>query len=206
MEFYHNIITEKSFKLLLDLKKKYNFILIGGWAVFLYTNSLKSKDVDIIAEFDELSKIQEDYELFKNERLKKYEIKFQEIDVDIYAPHYSFLGIDIAAIKNNSVSREGFKLPALEMLFLLKLYVSQERAGTLKGRKDELDILSLVFLPEFNFKKYFDFIKEFKFEKYHQKFIALIQGAESVKELDINNYQMAKIRNKILSKFDINQK
>lgn len=203
MEFYHNIITEKSFKLLSDLKKKYDFILIGGWAVFLYTHSLKSKDIDIIVEFDELSKIQKDYELFKNERLKKYEIKIQEIDVDIYAPHYSFLGIDIAAIKDNIVSREGFKLPALEMLFLLKLYVSRERAGTSKGRKDEFDILSLAFLPEFNFKKYLDFIKEFKFEKYHQKFIALIQSAESVKELGINNYQMAKMRNKILDKFDI---
>lgn len=202
MEFYHNIITEKSFALLSDLKRKFDFILIGGWAVFLYSHSLKSKDIDIIVEFDELPKIQNEYDLFKNERLKKYEIKFQEIDVDIYVPHYSFLGVEIAAVKDTIMSREGFKLPALEMLFLLKLFVWQERRGTLKGRKDELDLLGLVFLPEFNFQKYLDFVNELKFQEYHQKFIALIKGAESVKELNINNYQMSKKKKQILSEVD----
>ncbi len=203
MEFYHNIITEKSFKLLLDIKRKYDFILIGGWAVFLYSRSLKSKDIDIIVDFDELSKIQESYELFKNERLKKYEIKFQEIDVDIYVPHYSFLGVDIAAIKNNIVSRDGFKLPALEMLFLLKLYVWQERAGTVKGRKDEIDALSIAFLSEFNWQKYLNFTKELKFEKYHQKFISLINNIQNIKELNINNYQMSKKRKEITARISI---
>jgi hypothetical protein len=37
-EFYHDLITEKSLKVLQDLKKKFDFILIGGWAIYLYTN------------------------------------------------------------------------------------------------------------------------------------------------------------------------
>ena len=40
MQYYHEIVTEKSFKFLQGLKKRYRFILIGGWAVFLYSRSL----------------------------------------------------------------------------------------------------------------------------------------------------------------------
>ena len=50
-EFYHELITEKSFKILQDLRKKIKFILIGGWAVFLYARTLKSKDIDIIIDY-----------------------------------------------------------------------------------------------------------------------------------------------------------
>jgi len=57
MQFYHNLITEKSFEHLKGFKKKYNFVLIGGWAVYLYSKSLKSKDIDIIVDYDELAKM-----------------------------------------------------------------------------------------------------------------------------------------------------
>jgi len=50
-EFWHNLITEKSFGLLQNLRKQFDFILIGGWAVYLYTQSLKSKDIDIYIPF-----------------------------------------------------------------------------------------------------------------------------------------------------------
>ena len=50
MQYYHDIITEKSFEFLQELKKKFNFVLIGGWAVFLYARTLKSKDIDIIVD------------------------------------------------------------------------------------------------------------------------------------------------------------
>ena len=57
MQFYHNLITEKSFEHLKGFKKKYNFVLIDGWAVYLYSKSLKSKDIDIIVDYDELAKM-----------------------------------------------------------------------------------------------------------------------------------------------------
>lgn len=46
MQFYNEIITQKSFVFLQGLKKEYEFVLIGGWAVFLYSHGLKSKDID----------------------------------------------------------------------------------------------------------------------------------------------------------------
>ena len=48
MPYYHDLITEKSWQILQELKRRHTFILIGGWAVYLYTKQLKSKDVDVI--------------------------------------------------------------------------------------------------------------------------------------------------------------
>jgi len=71
-----------------DLKKeKFRFIVIGGWAIYLWTGQHKSKDVDIIIpDFKELESLNKRYILKKNDRLKKYEIKIEEIDIDIYLP------------------------------------------------------------------------------------------------------------------------
>lgn len=194
-EFYHNIITEKSFKFLRELKNNCDFILIGGWAVFLYSHALKSKDIDIVIDYPELAKLKEKYDVFKNERLKKYEIKMEETDIDIYLPHYSDLGIDIGQIK--PAAREGFYVPELETLFLLKLYAWQERRGSLKGQKDELDIFSLAILPEFRWKNYLVLTKDFGMEKNNADFIALLKKSREVKELGINEQKMSKIRKKI---------
>lgn len=70
MQFYHNIITQKSFEFLQKLNQQYDFILIGGWAVFLYSHSIKSKDIDIILEYHNLARLKEKYDVFKNDRLK----------------------------------------------------------------------------------------------------------------------------------------
>ncbi|HQO27670.1 MAG TPA: hypothetical protein PKX21_01230 [Candidatus Pacearchaeota archaeon] len=49
-QFYHHLVTEQSFKLLQELKRRLDFILIGGWAVFVYTQALRSKDIDIVVD------------------------------------------------------------------------------------------------------------------------------------------------------------
>lgn len=201
-EFYHNIITEKSFKLLQELRKNYDFILIGGWAVFLYSHSLKSKDINIIIDYPELAKTKEDYNVFKNDRLKKYEIKQGEIDVDIYLPYYSDLGIEVEKIRKRTVIREGFVLPEMETLLFLKLYAWQDRLGSVKGQKDEIDIFSLATLSEFNWQKYLEIIKEFGLEKEHQNFINLIKGTREVRMLGINEQKMSRIRKDILKIFN----
>lgn len=70
MEYYQQLITEKSFKVLQDLKRQYKFILISDWAVFCILKSLKLKDIDIICDYDELERLKEKFDIFKNERLK----------------------------------------------------------------------------------------------------------------------------------------
>ncbi len=144
MQYYHGLIIEKSFKFLQQLKKRYKFILIGGWAVFLYSRSLKSKDIDIIIDYSELGKMKEEYDVSKNDRLKKYEIKTGEFDIDIYLPNYSELGVNLEELQKRTIIKEGFNIPPPEILFLLKLFAWPERQGSAKGKKDELDIFSLA--------------------------------------------------------------
>ena len=199
MQFYNDIITQRSFAYLQGMKKKYKFILIGGWAVYLYSKRLKSKDIDIIVDYDVLAKIKKSDEIFKNERLRRYEINTGNFDIDIYLPHYSDLGIEVAEIQNHIVNKEGFSAPALEILLLMKLFAWHNRRGSSKGQKDELDIFSLAFLPEFNWKKYLEFVKKFNFSEYSREFTRLLKRTRSIKELDINEQKMSKIKKLIMS-------
>lgn len=199
MQFYNDIITQKSFVYLQELSKKYNFILIGGWAVYLYSKSIKSKDIDIIVDYEVLAEIKKTNEIFKNDRLRKYEINEGNFDVDIYVPYYSELGVKIEEIRKNLFSKEGFTVPALEILLLMKLFAWHNRRGSSKGQKDELDILSLASLLEFDWKKYGKFVKKFDFSKYNEEFINLLKSVRGVKELGINEQRMSKIRKKILA-------
>lgn len=204
MPFYHNIITEKSFLYLQELKRKYKFILIGGWAVFLYSKNLKSKDIDIIVEYNELAKIKENFKLlYKNDRLRKYEISKGNFDIDIYVPHYSELGISIEEIQKTAVNKEGFIVPSVEILFLLKLFAWHNRCGSTKGQKDELDIFSLAMLLEFDWKKYLQFINKFNFYEYHKNFIHLLKNAKNIKELGVNEQKLSKVKKEIFRKLSL---
>jgi len=198
MQFYHSLVTEKSYEFLQSLKRDYQFILIGGWAVYLYTRALKSKDIDIIIDYGELTKLRESFDVFKNDRLKKYEIKTGEFDIDIYLPHYSQLGVDAQEIQKKSIAREGFVVPELEMLFLLKLFAWENRRGSAKGRKDELDIFSLIFLPEFDATKYLAQIKKLGMDKLHKDLAALVKNTSRIEELGIDEQKMAKSKKIIL--------
>ena len=107
MEFWNDEITDKSWNKLVELKKEINFVLIGGWAVYLYTKLHKSKDIDIVIDYSSLRQLQVNYILNKNERLKKYEIKMNDgFDIDIYVPNYSRLAIPIKDIISTSTMRE----------------------------------------------------------------------------------------------------
>ena len=153
MQYYRDQVTQKSWDLLQTLARRYRFTLIGGWAVWLYTHQLKSKDIDIIVEFDELEKLRTDYNLFKNDRLKKYEIAQEEVQVDIYVPHYSRLGIPTEDVLSRTQRIEGFYLPAVEDLLTLKYVAYAGRVGTAKGRKDLVDMIGLLQLPQLDWSK-----------------------------------------------------
>ena len=187
-QFYHDTVTDKSFVFLGEVGQQFDFVLIGGWAVFIYTNAMKSKDIDIIVEYDTLGKLRQTYTISKNERLKKYEIKLDGFDTDIYVAHYSDLGIPAENVKASAVQRHGFMVPKLEILFLLKLHAWENRRGSIKGRKDELDLFSLAFLPEFDWTAY----------SIPHAFSKLLAKARAIPELRLNEQQVARLRKKIL--------
>jgi len=63
MGFWHSELVESSWSTLQQLKNRYEFILVGGWAVYLYTkvcftHSYRDRLVEIVEaagrEFEEL--------------------------------------------------------------------------------------------------------------------------------------------------------
>jgi hypothetical protein len=201
-EFYHDLVTEKSFKVLQDLKKKFDFILIGGWAIYLYTKALKSKDIDIIIDYNELEKFKREFEIFKNERLKKYEIKIEEIDIDIYLPYFSDLKFPLEKIKDHIQSIEGFKVPIPEILLILKVATYFERRGTTKGEKDFLDIFILIKNEKINWQKYKELIENYQLKEINQKFKEIISSAKSIPQLNLLNHQISRLKKKILEEIE----
>lgn len=198
-DFYQNYLTDKSFQLLVELKKQIDFILIGGWAVYFYTQALKSKDIDIIVDFSQLKKIKENYLLEKNERLKKYQVKIEEIDVDIYLPFYSDLGIPIDKIIKETVIINGFRLPKKEILLITKIQAYKNRQTSIKGQKDLIDIISLVLSDDFNFQDLVQFLGKNKTETL-KLLKSLIEETKEVGELGLNQHVFAKTKKKILEK------
>lgn len=144
MDYYRDWVTQKSFEFLKELKRQFRFVLIGGWAVWLYTKQLKSKDIDIVVELAQLDYLKAQYELIKNDRLKKYEIRKGEVEVDVYTPYYSTLGIGAEDIVADARIKDGFRVPSRELLTTLKIVAWSHRRASAKGQKDLLDIISLL--------------------------------------------------------------
>jgi len=199
MEYYQNIITAKSFQILQELKRQYDFILIGGWAVFLYTHTLKSKDIDIIVDYPALEKLRADFDLRKNDRLKKYEISRAEIDVDIYLPHYSKLGLPLENIPNYCQAVDGFKVPKQEVLLILKQVAYADRRGSAKGVKDKIDIISLLTTADFDFEFYKDILDQYNLKIFAPALKDLVRSVTQVPELGLNQYQYAKLKKTVLA-------
>lgn len=198
--FYQQFLTDKSFSLLTELKRKYKFVLIGGWAVYFYSRALKSKDIDIIVDFSQLSNIKKDFPIEKNERLKKYQIKLEGVDVDIYLPFYSDLGIPVKDIVEKTKTVNGFFLPETEVLLITKLQAYQDRKISIKGQKDLIDIISLVLLSEFDFKYFLSLVKKYKLKETLKNLRELLTNTKEIEELNLNQHSFAKKKKEILKR------
>jgi len=165
-EFWSEVVTAKSWAQLVVLSKEYKFILIGGWAAYLWTRTHKSKDIDIVVDYDALHKIKTTLPLEKNERLRKYEVKMGEFDIDIYLPGYSKLAIPLEKLTENMTNIEGINVPSAESLVLLKQGAEIARRGSIKGKKDLIDILTLLIRSGFSIGNYKKLAREFSLEHY----------------------------------------
>lgn len=153
-EFWNELLTQASWEKLFELSKKYDFILIGGWAAYLWTKAHKSKDIDVVVSQATLNEFKHDFQLFKNERLKKYEVKFEKFDLDVYVEHYSRLAIPPEELKNYLASVEGISTVRPEALLVLKQAAEIDRRGSAKGVKDAIDILAMLLYAEIDWKLY----------------------------------------------------
>lgn len=197
MEFWNSQMIEKSWKILQELKKEYKFILIGGWAVYLWTKQQKSKDIDIVIEINELQKFKQE-NLSKNDNLKKYEIKREEIDIDIYVSYFSNLAIPPEELKKYKTEIENFSVIIPEALLILKQRAESERENSVKGEKDRIDLLSLVFFTNIDWKKYVEILKNYSLEKYVDRLIYIIKNFHDYESLNLNPREFRLKKEKIL--------
>jgi len=197
MEFWNSELTEKSWKLLQEINKKYKFIVIGGWATYLWIKQQKSKDIDIVVEIEELQKLKNEF-LIKNDRLKKYEIKFGDVDIDIYVSHYSQLAIPAEDIKKYSTKLDGFNVISPEALLILKQGAEINRKNSIKGEKDQIDIISLLFFSDPDYSKYFSMLKKYSLENYRERLIIILKNFKDYNSLHLTPRAFKLKKDKIL--------
>ena len=202
MEFWNSDITNESWKELLVLSTKYNFILIGGWAIYLYTKLQKSRDIDMVVDYDQIKLLSVDFEMRKNPSLYRYEIKFQKFDIDVYTPFYSKLTVPPEDLINNYTLIENTRVPRVEELLILKLGAFDDRMNSIKGQKDRLDITGLAFYSNIDYSRLKTLLNKYKRPSYIDLYVNAIAHIEKrlLPFLNLNESTYVKMKKKTLEK------
>lgn len=203
MDYYHNLITEKSWKELQNLRRRLDFTLIGGWATYMYAKTLKSKDIDIIVDYNKLPVIAKLYNLSKNDRLKKYQAGNEEVEIDIYLPHYSKIGIPVEDLMDKTRVIEGFTVIDANYLLALKVYTLSERGRTTKGRKDFLDILSLFISSSVDGETVRTILGRYHLDDARRNLGDFLSESRDALELGLSTHKYAKVKRAILKALSI---
>lgn len=208
MEFWNSEITNDSWNELLVLSRTYNFILIGEWAIYLYTKLHKSRDIDIVVDYDQFWILSKDFQLRKNPSLRKYEIKFQKFDIDVYTPFYSRLTVPVQDLINNFTIIENIKVPKIEELLILKLGAFDERVDSIKGQKDRLDIAGLVFYSSVDYARFTELLNKYEKRVYYKLLMNAVGNIDPrlLQYLNLNESTYAKMKKKALEVINSNLK
>ena len=198
MDYYHNLVTEKSWKELQNLRRRVDFVLIGGWAAYLYTKTLKSKDIDVIIDYDTLPVLAKLYDVRKNNRLKKYEATKEEVQIDIYLPHYSQIGIPVEELLKHAITLEGFRVVEINYVIALKIFTFGRRGGSTKGRKDFIDIVSLLSRPSVDYGQIKHIARNYNLEDALGNFIRVLGSTFEMVELRLNKHAFARLKKHIV--------
>lgn len=203
MAYYHDLVTQQSWEELTRLTKLVHCVVIGGWAVYLYTKRLKSKDIDIVVDFDALSIMKRQYAMTRNGRLKKYQAVRDVVEIDIYLPHFSRIGIPVEDLMDKTRVTEGFTTIDPDYLCALKLYTLGERGRTPKGRKDFLDILSLFVARVVGGSRVRQLIDTYQLQESLKQFGAFLSESREAPELELTVHSYARLKRAITEQLSI---
>ena len=201
-EFWSEVVTRASWEKMQELSKNYDFIVIGGWSAYLWTKMHKSKDIDIIVDYEGLRRLSADYRIEKNDRLKKYEVKLTDFDIDIYTPKFSVLGLPVAELLLHTNVIEGIKTISSECLLILKQAAELDRRESIKGKKDRIDIVTLLAYASFDYSSYQSLLKKYKKESYLDRLKEIITHfpREDLAYLDMNEHTFSSWKKEIRQK------
>jgi hypothetical protein len=199
-EFWNESVTLASWGKLTRISREFDFILIGGWAVYLWTKAHKSKGIDLVVDYKTLDALKAAYTLVKNERLRRYEIKQDSFDIDVYVSHYSKLAVPVEALQKHATRVEGIQTIVPEMLLILKQGAEVERSKSVKGRKDAIDILTLLIYSGFNLKKYRLLLHDFGLERFEGELsrVARSFSEDDLRYIGLDHQEFVKWKKKFL--------
>ena len=199
MDYWNDTLTEKSWKILQDFKG-HDFILIGGWAAYLWTRLHKSKDIDIaLKRIEDLERLKQGFDLRKNANLRKYEIKVEEIDVDIYVPFFSRLSIPVERLGDYTSRIQGFEVVRPEALLILKQGAEEEREHSVKGEKDRIDIVTIL-SAGVDLLSYRRLLHEHSLERYRERLQSIVAGFSEHKYLNMTPRELKLKKRELLAK------
>jgi len=162
VQFWNEEQTKKSRELLNTLAGSIDFVLIGGWAVYMYVRQQMSLDVDMAIAYSSLEYFRKygmnDYKGIK----AKYSV-VNGVYVDLFIEDFSDkdLPVPVSTILKEYNTIEGIKVANKELLLLLKLW-EYFRADEQKIRKDMLDVLGLMLYGDIDLKKFKAYIDAYK--------------------------------------------
>ncbi|MEK6924408.1 MAG: hypothetical protein AABW54_04165 [Candidatus Micrarchaeota archaeon] len=180
-EFWNELLTKESWEKLAEFSKRFEFIVIGGWAAYLWTGCHKSKDIDLVVEQPVLNALREEFRVEKNPALRKYEIKFDKLDVDLYAPYYSRLAVPPEELGKYATKVQGITTVTPEVLLVLKQGAEIERRGTIKGEKDAIDLLTLLMRAPIDLGKYSAAARKYGHGNYPEELCAVVKRYDAKK-------------------------
>ena len=83
-------------------------------------------------------------------------------------------------------------------MIILKQEAYKNRKDSVKGQKDEIDILSLIFFSDFNPKNYIKILREYKKDIFYSELIPIIKNFKEYEKLNLNQREFKIRKNKIL--------
>ena len=175
-------------------------LLFRVLAVYVYAKTLKSKDIDIIVDYDKLPVLDKLYDLRKNDRLKKYQAAKEEVEIDIYLPHYSRIGIPVEDLLKQIVNLGGFRILEINHLLGLKIFTFSRRGNSTKGRKDFIDIVSLAAAKLADWEKIKRIIGKYRLEEPLANWTRALENTFEVAELKLNKHSFSRLKKEILGK------
>lgn len=164
-QFWNREATDKSFRLLGSLPNHVDFVLIGGWAVYLYVGVQKSQDIDILIGYDGLNYFRQ----FGIGEYPQSKVRYSTINgvvVDLFIEELidPYLPFSSRMILDNYVKIQNIKVVDRNILLLLKLwgYFSPDET---KHRKDVIDVVSLLFYGGIDLKAVRKYVEDYKIDK-----------------------------------------
>jgi hypothetical protein len=140
----------------IELSQEYGerIVFIGGVAIYLHTREgaapetflERSHDGDFFISLADFADLRDHEEVTANRRLFKYQIIKNGLEFDVYLENQAHLRVPFQDLYAASEVADGIRVASLEHLLVLKLDAFSDRRASAKGRKDERDVIRIIYL------------------------------------------------------------